>query len=307
MNFDVIMYDRYREYIHYTCKYYRKLLYVYNANDGTNIAYYPEVLKFDDPAVTAFMYNASRKSFDYLGNEDFIRGSHIEILFYAVTNSVLQLYNKRSFGKLCVDSLSKVILDIWSDYQYLYKYFNGVEDDGYYQLVGVYDTLLSSPQSSTEYTNHNKYNLFIQPSLYASKIPENGKYWGEYIFILPADFPTTFYTKSIYVLPSGAEEERYTTWELQTTPISRNFYISGAMDVDSIPVAGKRHAVATAVSGGQLPSGAKLSRITEIHIPDTYTPASGSVKLQSFVPSFSYPGVDLYASIPDQVSFLYRV
>jgi hypothetical protein len=46
MNFNDILYNKYREYIHYMCKYYRKLLYVYNAHDGTNPDYYPNILGF---------------------------------------------------------------------------------------------------------------------------------------------------------------------------------------------------------------------------------------------------------------------
>lgn len=305
MNFNDILYNKYREYIHYMCKYYRKLLYVYNAHDGTDPYYYPNILDFGVPQVTAFMYNASRKCFDFLNNENFIRGSHIEILFFSVANSVLQIYNKRSFGKLCNDALSKKILDIWSDYQYLHKYFMGVEDDGYYELVGVYDTSLINPVNSSQYTNHKKYDFFIRQTLYSSKIPESEKYWGDYMFIVPDDFPTTFYTRSIYVLPSGTEEERYTTWEIQTGTLLRNYYIKDATE-SSLQITNKKKALPTAVSGAALPSGTKLSRITEIHIPDTYIPPSGSVKLQAYRPPDFYPGLDQYASIPDDVYFLYK-
>lgn len=259
-------------------------------------------------SIVYHMYPVIRKIIKPMSNFDFVFEQPVCNMFYAIKNYIQQYYGKPSFGDASKDLLNKHIHDIPSDYQVIHKQLFNIEDEGYYRLFGFsQDPTITLVGASTQYTNHNRFNLNINLSYNFdekySVVPQNNKYWieqNELVFVCKTAVPNmylntdvirpdgtviqnvywqiNFGTRTITSIKSFAEKDRV----FMNEQLSTNYKVSDQITTTQ-----------------SIPSGSKICLLKELHIPDTYTYTNGDILICFGIASDFYTGTEIFS--PDLI------
>lgn len=308
---DIPEYNRIRNLLYYGIRLYRRFALAYNLDDISPIITIDDFMNNAGSAkFVSYFYpfiNRIRRSIDV--SREFISKTEVGEVFYAIRNYLLNYYNYMDFGKASKEMLGIHIHDLSADYQIIHKTLFGYEDEGYYKIFGQFlSPTISLLGNSSQYSNHNAYSFILsnhaldnQGIIYQkSYVPENGKYYGDYFFVVKTAVPNTFYAKCDVITPNGTVINNvFFKFDKLTQNVVglANHYSIGQELINITP---KPNLKPTNMGTPQssIPNGSKIIKILELHLPNTYNYTVGDIMVISGRASNFYTGLELYSPDP---------
>lgn len=294
----------------YGIRLYRRYGFAYKTVDispiNMSVLYY-----LDSIANSSFvyhMYPVVRKIVKPMEEFEFVFEQPVCNIFYAVKNYVQQYFGKPSFGVAAKDYLGTNIHDIPTDYQLLHKKLFNIEDEGYYRLFGTSEQpVITLAGASTQYTNHNRFNLNINLSYNFdekhSVIPLNNKYWieqNDLLFVCKTAVPNMYLNTDV-VKPDGTTLQNVywqVNFETRTITNINSFVQNNRLFIKK--QFSSNYKVSDQITATQsIPAGSKICLLKELHIPNTYTYTLGDIIIISGIAADFYTRTEIFS--PDEI------